>query len=141
MANFNTPHAGSLIFWKIGLCVLAHLEKRCFLERLTPPTIKKHHFGPPSLTTKGCFSFFTKKCVFWRFLTCFSCTNHNDRPFNLYREKTPKNTFFRQKRKTPMTVEEGGQKWCFLIVGGVRRPKSTFFSDELAHKPVFQKMT
>ena len=50
-----------LIFQKIGLCVRAHLEKRCFLEHLTSPTIKKHHLGPPPSAYVGCLSFLPKK--------------------------------------------------------------------------------
>ena len=56
----------------------------------------------------------------------FSYTNYWGGPRNLYRKNRSKNAknpvfFFVKNEKHPLGVEEGGPKWCFLIVGGVRR--------------------
>ena len=86
VGQFQCPPCRLIPFWKTGLCVLAHLEKRCFLERLTPPTIKKHHFGPPSSAYVGCFS-----CQKNVFLSVFSYTNFRGGPCDLYRKNRSKN--------------------------------------------------
>ena len=80
LANFNAPHAGTLLFWKIGLCVLAHLKKSAFWKascRRQSENTTLAHLPPP---TWAVFRFCRKKGVFRRFLTCFPYTNYEDRP-------------------------------------------------------------
>ena len=67
LANFNTPHAGSLLFGKSAYVCQLIWKKGAFWNatrrRQSKNTTLAHLLQPP----RGVFSFFTKKRVFWRF--------------------------------------------------------------------------
>ena len=110
--QFQYPHAGSLIFGKTACVCELIWKKRCVSERLTPPTIKKRHVSPPSSSTKGVFHFSREKTCFLAFFDLFFLYKLQGPPLKFVLEKTPKNTFFRQKRKT---AHAGGGRWTKVV--------------------------
>ena len=121
VGQFQYPPCRFTPFWKIGLRVLA--TPHAADNQKTPLwlTVLNPQWVFFVFHEKTCFlAFFPIQIIGAVLAICIGKTG----------QKMPKNTFFFsvKNEKHLLVVEEGGPKWCFLIVGGVRRSKKHLFS-------------
>ena len=114
LANFNTPHAGTLIFGKTA-CVCELIQKKGAFwnssrRRQSKNTTLAQLLQPP----RGVFLFSRKNVFFGVFWPVFPIQITRTAPIICIGKNAKKHAFFVKNKKHPWEVEEGGPKWCFF---------------------------